>query len=889
MSYSGAPYSRIVAAGLLVLGCLLFQFGPDVLQLDSGERHWWSVIAWIVVPAAAAVACFRAHRVASGYDRRAWLELCLGSGLWSLGTVAWQFHDLRRFPSQFPGVADAAYVLTCVLFIFGIYHFGVDKRLITRVQIANLVLTLLASTLSGFLLLLPVLDGSQLSPLGTLVAFFYPVAWFGTGAFGLICLVIHSPRHKQLVLGLVLLAVFAQALANLQYGVTLMGSGYDVGGLFDSAWVMCFLFVAWAAVEDLRQSRLRREAPEQQLSRFQLIAEAFVPAACVAAVFTAAIAVGLPIHGWIYLSALPATATFMVLFGVREHWMLQAERKLRAEAIASSRELSAVLDSTSDSVTVIDRDWRITYLNRRAHEVLGDIQGFAVGAKLWDAFPDAMGTQFQHQYEQAFATGKAVEFEEFLAIKGVWLQVHAYPSDAGLSIFFRDVTERRQAHAKLEHLARHDSLTGLHNRRAFRERLSAELANAGWERGVAVLCLDLDHFKEVNDTLGHAAGDALLVEVAQRIQSCTGKGDYVARIGGDEFAIISVGRSGRAELEGLADRLVTALGENLLLEEAYLRVGVSIGMAVAGEAGNDGDHLLQRADIALYEAKRAGRGTYRLFELEMEARMVDRQAIKADLESSLAKSEFELFFQPVVDLAKDRVDAFEALLRWRHSERGLVSPADFIPVAEETGLILPIGAWALRRACRAAMAWPEHVNVAVNLSACEFRNNKLLQQVSRALADSGLPAHRLELEITESVLMQESELNLHILHQLRNLGVGIALDDFGTGFSSLSYLRKFPFTKLKIDRSFVVHVDDEGESQAIIKAITTLGRTLGMTITAEGVETRQQLDRIRANGSDFAQGYFFSKPVPESEARKLVGKIDADKIWWGAAEARSAL
>ncbi|WP_207461627.1 EAL domain-containing protein [Azospirillum sp. SYSU D00513] len=549
----------------------------------------------------------------------------------------------------------------------------------------------------------------------------------------------------------------------------------------------------------------------------------------------------------------------------------------RQEAVAAAGRLAAVLESTTDSVIVLDRNWHITYLNRRAAEGVAGGRDL-LGANIWEAYPEAVGSVFDQNYRRALAEQVPVEFEAFLTPLGLWLEVHAYPNADGLSIFFRDISERRRSQEQLARLVRYDPLTGLANRLHFQERLEQAIAGAGAGLHVAVLCLDLDHFKAVNDTLGHAAGDLLLRQAADRLRAELSPADTAARFGSDEFAVLQPGRNRPDDAIAMALRLATALNEPFELNGRTAVVGVSIGIAFASGGAPAADEVVKNADIALHGAKRDGRGTHRLFEPGMEERLHERQSLKIDLPGALGRGEFELYYQPLVDLRTVQVSSFEALLRWRHPERGFVSPADFIPVAEETGAIQAIGAWVLFEACREAARWPDGIAVAVNLSPIQFRSRDLVTTVADALAGSGLAAERLHLEITESVLLQDNEANLAILHALRALGIRVALDDFGTGYSSLGYLRSFPFDKIKIDRSFVGDLPDGQESGAIVRAVAGLGTSLGIRTTAEGIETQPQLARLRDEGCDEGQGYLFSRPVPRKDVRDLIRRLNGSNL-----------
>ncbi|CAO4165027.1 bifunctional diguanylate cyclase/phosphodiesterase [Methylorubrum populi] len=433
-----------------------------------------------------------------------------------------------------------------------------------------------------------------------------------------------------------------------------------------------------------------------------------------------------------------------------------------------------------------------------------------------------------------------------------------------------DATERKRTQALIEHMARHDTLTGLPNRRLFQAVLTGEIRNAQRDGGwVAVLCCDLDRFKAVNDTFGHPAGDALLRVVAQRFKEVLREGDLVARLGGDEFAVILPGGDDPGCIAAVARRLIQLIERPINLDGRATTVGVSIGIAVGPRDGGCADTLFKNADIALYRAKDSGRNTFRFYESGMDQAVATRNLLEIDLRNAIRYGGFAMHYQPIVELAGRAVRGFEALLRWEHPVRGPVSPSEFIPLAEETGLITQLGAWALNEACGEAAAWPGDLRVAVNVSAVQFLKTGLEQTVMRALAASGLPAERLELEITESVLMQDSDSVIECLHRLRSMGVRIALDDFGTGYSSLSYLCRFPFDKIKIDRSFIRDID-EPVAAAVVRAVVGLGEHLSATVTAEGVETEEQLERIRSKGCTEAQGFLLGRPKSAEATRTLV-------------------
>jgi diguanylate cyclase (GGDEF)-like protein len=459
--------------------------------------------------------------------------------------------------------------------------------------------------------------------------------------------------------------------------------------------------------------------------------------------------------------------------------------------------------------------------------------------------------------------GRSVHAVEQVMPDGSWVVTH------------EDITERRRAEAHAVHLAHHDALTGLPNRLALRTRLEAALKERRGGEKFAVLYLDLDNFKMVNDALGHSIGDELLSAAAGRLRSCVREIDAVARLGGDEFAVVRVDIGHPSNAAKLAARIREVLTAPYDLSDHQSVIDTSIGIAVSPDDGTNADQLLRNADLALYEAKAAGRGMHRFFEAAMGTRIRARRDLEMDLRQALARGEFDLHYQPIVDLRTNEIKSCEALLRWRHPKRGLVPPIEFIPIAEETGLITRLGEWVLRTACADASSWPGDVRIAVNVSPVQLKRQDLAQQVMSALAATELAPNRLEIEITESTFIQNVESTLATLHRLHKLGVRISMDDFGTGHSSLSHLRSFPFDKLKIDRSFIEGLSDDGESGAIVRAIIALAGCLHMTTTAEGVESEEQRRAVKASGCTEMQGYLFSRPVAAADISKLLCSLAA--------------
>jgi diguanylate cyclase (GGDEF)-like protein len=434
-----------------------------------------------------------------------------------------------------------------------------------------------------------------------------------------------------------------------------------------------------------------------------------------------------------------------------------------------------------------------------------------------------------------------------------------------------DITQRCHQEREITHLARHDPLTSLANRAFFRERLQQALQRLVRGQGFAVLCLDLDRFKIVNDTLGHPVGDALLKQVSERLVGCVRQGDLVARLGGDEFAIIQANVRDPDQTETLAARIVDTISRPYDIDGQRIDISTSIGMTLAPRDGSDPDELMKSADLALYRTKSQGRRGYSFFKPEMNDKIQVRRTFETDLRRALEREDLDLFYQPVICLETQKVAGLEALLRWTHPTRGVVPPAEIVDVAEEIGLIAELGAWALQRACAQAAGWPAPMRVAINLSPLQIRQN-LIEVVLHALADSGLSPDRLELEITEPVLLQDSHNTIAVLHQLRQLGVRIAMDDFGAGYGSLNYLRGFPFDKIKIDRSFVSDIERSEDAQAISEAVVSLGRSLGMETVAVGIENFEQLRIVRSIGCTQAQGFYFSPAVQAQDIAQLFGE-----------------
>ncbi|MDV6329615.1 putative bifunctional diguanylate cyclase/phosphodiesterase [Asticcacaulis sp. 201] len=562
---------------------------------------------------------------------------------------------------------------------------------------------------------------------------------------------------------------------------------------------------------------------------------------------------------------------------VRQREMTSDLIRLSSESQRHQTFLNMVIQNIPAMVLVKNAsDQRIILINEAGEDMLGVTQDGVVGRQSSEIMSTERAALYNSYDQVALQSQGTVMLKEeqitdsqgrlrTIQLKKTVLRTPSGEADSILTLGI-DLTEQKQAEARIAHLAHFDPLTGLANRALFAKDMDSSLSRVQrLGHKVALLCLDLDRFKAVNDSYGHIMGDRLLIEVAERLRACVRKSDVIARMGGDEFAVIQ-DIDGLEDTQCLAKRIVEAMKQPMVIEGVHLEIGVSIGVALAPEDGMDTKNLLSRADLAMYSAKAAGRNGWRLYSSEMDAQLQGRIEMEQDLKSALSEGQFQLYYQPLLNLNDNEIVSFEALIRWRHPIRGMVSPAEFIPLAEECGLIGQIGEWVLEDATRTAAQWPQNWRVAVNISPLQFRHKSLVNLVERALTTSGLPPARLELEITESVILEDETHNLGILNDIRALGVRIAMDDFGTGYSSLSYLRTFPFDKIKIDQSFVRDLPHDKDALSIVRAITEMAQSLGVLITAEGVETQAQMDALRQLNCGEAQGYLIGRPAPDISA-----------------------
>jgi diguanylate cyclase (GGDEF)-like protein len=588
-------------------------------------------------------------------------------------------------------------------------------------------------------------------------------------------------------------------------------------------------------------------------------------------------------------------ALFVFMFGMtditvslRNTIVTALETKRRNAELATSYKeqanlFDAALNNMSHGLVMFDANGALLVWNNKMAEIIGSrTSGMRTGQSLSEFLatidrPGSDGTAeclLTAAIRNCVTSGNTAQrFVKLSDGRAVAVSCQS-TGDGNTIIVFEDVTEQARAHERIEQLAWTDELTGLMNRASFKEVLGRMLALPRSGAQLALHLIDLDHFKSVNDTLGHPVGDLLLVAASQRIRDCCGPSSHIARLGGDEFVVVQrLESASDAPALDLAARLIHAIDLPFKIGDNIINVGASIGVALAPLHGDSYDVLLKRADMALYEAKAKGRNAARLFEAGMDEHAQQRRMLELDIRAALAEQQFTLAFQPIVDLAAGRVATFECLLRWRHPTRGAVSPAEFVPVAEETGLIIELGRWVLREACATAATWPEELAVAVNFSATQFADRDFPDFLAEVLARTGLAPGRLELEITETALLDSSPATLDMLARFRAMGVRISLDDFGTGYSSLSQLRTFPFNKIKIDGSFIRDLGRSASSIAVVRAVTSIGGVLGITVVAEGVETEEQLQVLSAAGCDQIQGYLFGRPIAAAEVPAVLAVI----------------
>ncbi|HVU74944.1 MAG TPA: EAL domain-containing protein [Mycobacteriales bacterium] len=896
----------LVASALgLVFGLVCF---PPTHGIGLGKgfaRDFSNVGLAIAALGAGAAMGVRASR-AKGRQRLSWALLAASAASWGGGQTIWAIYESILGKQPFPSAADIGYLGEIPTIVAGLLLMpNLPSRAAGRLRVltdGGLIAASLAMISWTFLL------GEQLhtpadSRLAQVISIAYPIGDIVSASVALFVLS-HAMRTRDVSPWVVLLitgGVVGFATSDSWFAVSNLHGTYYSGSPVDIGWFSAFLLLAVAGLHRSTGEASHSPAATRTATAFALV----VPYAAVIAAITLT-AAEVWIHHRLTMSQSVCALIIMILGAIRHVLATQVNQRLRRhlearvqertrELATSAARFTALVTHSSDVIFVLDPSGRVTYASPSVHEIFGldtaslDDAPFARLLKLGEA---ALVLE-----EIAAAAGAPYSTRTLsFALRGGdgrWRQTETVvtslvddPAVQGLVLNCRDITERSELEAQLVHQAFHDVLTRLPNRALFRDRVAHALVAAPRHgASVAVLFLDLDGFKAVNDSLGHDAGDQLLLSAAQRFEHVVRPGDTVARLGGDEFAVLLEDVAGADEAGEVGQRLIEALAEPFVISGRPILVGGSVGVALAhaldgsspGASMPTTEELLRNADLAMYRAKANGRGGIAHFEPGMHASLVARVQEEADLRAALEEGQLRLEYQPTYRLADGALTGVEALLRWDHPVRGLVPPNDFIPLAEQTGLIVPIGSWVLREACRQAVEWAADgrgaagLTLAVNVSARQLQNDGFADIVAQCLRQTGLAPDRLVLELTESVLLEHDEVTVATLRAIRASGVRIAVDDFGTGYSSLSYLSRFPVDLLKVDRSFVDRLGDgESESSALARSIVQLGHSLALTTVAEGIEQPDQLRALQAMGCEYGQGFYFAKPVRPEEIAKMI-------------------
>jgi diguanylate cyclase (GGDEF)-like protein/PAS domain S-box-containing protein len=899
----GAGGSARVASGWLRLcvltAAVVVSFGGLLISGVGGDAVSQTIsnVGLCLAALSAAVACLLRAGRTTGRLRVSWGLVGLGILSWGAGQVAWVYlESIRGDEVPFPSVADVGYLGLPPLVVVGLLFLPVAAQsLANRIRsvLDGLMIGISALLISWIFIVAPTIEAGGDSALALYISLSYPLGDVVVVTVVLFQLALLHHRGdgmgRPLMLVGIGIGIFSVADTGFAY-LSLTGS-YASGGIIDAFWFLGFAFILLAARMPVRAAAPAQGvvADDSQMPFAVLLPYVAVLGALgTSVVWFATTAGGDPFVSW------TRSALILLMVGRQVLTLLENRtltRNLKARVVdlsASEQRFHALVQHSSDVVTVVDSDAVVLYQSESVGRVFGYSAPALTGRTL-TKFLDPQSSARMAEALRAVAGrpyGSTVLELTVPHRDGRRRQAEMTvtnllddPSVGGLVLNTRDISERKELQDQLVHEAFHDALTQLANRALFHEMAAEALQRHEQRNAVTVLFLDLDGFKEVNDSLGHAAGDQLLVQVADRLRTAVRAGDTVARFGGDEFAVL-VESPSVLEAEAIAERVVAAMDQPFLLDERDIHIGASVGLACGGgdhTAAIGAEQLMRDADLAMYRAKSLGGGAWAAYDPQMHSGLVARLELEADLRHALQRDEISLHYQPTIDLADGQIVGFEALARWHHPTRGLVSPADFIPVAEATGLIVALGRWVLTEACRQAVAWgaggdAPSLKMAVNVSVRQFDRADLPAVVAAVLAETGMPAGQLCLEMTESVLMTDTEENLAQLMRLKALGVQLAIDDFGTGYSSLAYLRRFPVDTIKIDRSFVERLGEDGDESALARTIVQLGQSLGMSTVAEGIEQLGQLTALRRMGCELAQGFYFSRPVPATEAGQLLAE-----------------
>ncbi|GAA3914536.1 putative bifunctional diguanylate cyclase/phosphodiesterase [Actinoplanes auranticolor] len=871
--------------------------GPGTAQLISN-------LGLCAAAVSAAVAClFRAASL-RGRQRAGWALLGLGVLSWGAGQACAVWLETFTGSVPLPSQADIGYLGMILLTSAGLLVLPVATQTLAnraRSVLDGLMVAVSLVLIAWYLVIEPLIEAGGDSALALYLSLAYPLGDIVMVTVVVYMLALQRRRGRDFAhLALVGAGIVAFAVSDIGYAYLNLTGAYASGSGTDIGWFAGFSLILLAATKPAGNPATAEPAVDGEGAQpFGVLLPyvAVLAALATSIIWFARTGQASPFVAYTR-SALILLIVGRQLLTLLENRGLTRNLETRvadrtAELYASEQRFHALVQHSSDVVTVVGTDAVVLYQSESVQRVFGYTPAMLTGRNITERFSPESAARLLDALRSVSARPYATTVLELTLPHLDRRQRQAEitvtnllgdPNVGGLVLNTRDISERKELQEQLVHEAYHDALTQLANRALFRERVAEALEQRGEDDDVTVLFLDLDGFKEVNDSLGHLAGDQLLVRVAERLTSSVREGDVVARFGGDEFAVLIRSALSLGEAEVVAQRIVDELHEPFRVGDRDLHVRGSIGLAAyaalgGGAAGaddaDDAEQLMRNADLAMYKAKGTGGSGFASYDPRMLAGLVERLELEADLRLALERGELRLHYQPTIDMADSRVIGFEALVRWQHPTRGLINPLDFIPIAEATGLIVPLGRWVLQEACRQAMEWSARdgrrpVKMAVNVSVRQFDRSDLPAVVREVLTETGMPADQLCLEMTESVLMTDTEENLAQLVRLKALGVTLAIDDFGTGYSSLAYLRRFPVDMLKIDRSFVERLGEQADDAALAGTIVQLGQSLGMSTVAEGIEEYGQLAALREMGCTFAQGFYFSRPVPAGEAGRLL-------------------
>ncbi|HZQ77247.1 MAG TPA: EAL domain-containing protein [Acidimicrobiia bacterium] len=879
----------VAVAAVLWSGWLLFGTGHPSSQTVSN-------LGLTIVPFVAAVACVRrAWLRSAGAMRWSWMLLGGSCAAWGVGQLIWTVYETgfgREVP--FPSWADAGYLMAVPLAAAGLIVMPAATQTIAgrlRIVLDGVMVAVALFCTSWILVLGPLFAAGGDGLLATVLSLAYPVGDVVTITMLIFAILRarlggEAGRQPLYLIGLGLTAI---ALSDSAFVYLTSQTSYGSGSFIDIGWFVGFAVLFVAARRPERAAPRAHE--EHGLRSISSLTIAYAPVVVMAVTVLLQHLIGETLDGPAEAAAMAVLLLIVLrqVLTLRENFALVRNLEERVESRTSElrrgeERFRSLVQNSSDVVTIADADGTIRYLSPSVRRVFGyeyrDLLGTSLAALI---APKQRGDFREALWQSAVEPGGPTVGEFLVVDSGGRVRPAEItitnliddPNVGGLVLNTRDIGDQKRLQDELSHQAFHDSLTGLANRALFKDRVEhALLRTRRRRRPLAVLFLDLDRFKAINDSFGHASGDALLTAVSQRLSGCVRAEDTVARLGGDEFAVLVENLAGDAELELVAERIRDTFREPIVIDGRELVVAASVGIALSHTGDETADDLLRNADLAMYRAKSGGGGA-RLYHPEMHAGIIERLELESDLRHALAREELYLVYQPIVDLATGRVSGAEALLRWQHPVRGVVSPVEFIPVAESTGLIVPIGEWVLRQACRDARRWSdlpggEQLSVSVNLSGRQLQTSELASVVPQALLEAGLAPERLMLEMTESVMIDGDDETLAVLHELRRLGLRLGLDDFGTGYSSLSYLHRFPIDVIKIDRSFVERLTGEGDEASLADSIVRIAHGLRVTTVAEGIEDRAQLRALQTMGCDHGQGYHFARPMSGADFERYI-------------------